>query len=59
MFYLPDETYRHRNKTIKVTFGEPISYKVFDHRKKPIEWAEEVKKYVYTLKDNPVNKFPF
>ncbi len=33
MFYLVDETYRHRNDTLTVTFGKPIPYTTFDRSK--------------------------
>ncbi|HYX06748.1 MAG TPA: 1-acyl-sn-glycerol-3-phosphate acyltransferase [Bacteroidales bacterium] len=49
MFYLSDETYKHKNKTISVTFGKPISWKTFDNSRKPSEWAEAIKNEVYNL----------
>lgn len=52
MFYLVDETYKHRNKTIHITFGKPIPYKTFDKSKTPIEWADELRSLVYSLPDN-------
>ncbi len=52
LFLLPQELVKQKNKTINVTFGKPISYKTFDKSKKPLEWAQEVKKIVYNLKNN-------
>lgn len=49
MLYLGDETYKHHNKHLVVTFGEPISWKTFDSTKKPVEWAKWVKEKVYQL----------
>jgi 1-acyl-sn-glycerol-3-phosphate acyltransferase len=49
MMYLVDEMFKHRNQTFKIYFGKPISYSTFDHTKKPIEWAAEVKKMVYQI----------
>jgi putative hemolysin len=49
MFFLPDETYRHRNKTVTVVFGEPIPYTTFDKSKSQTEWAGYVKDIVYKL----------
>lgn len=49
MFYLVDETYKHRNKTITVTFGEPIPYRHFDKSKTPMQWADEIRSLVYAL----------
>ncbi len=49
MFYLVDETYKHRNKNITITFGPPIAWQTFDKSKKPNEWAFWVKEKVYRL----------
>lgn len=49
MFFLPDETMKHRNTEIYIYFGEPISYKTFDKSKTHSEWAEWVKQRVYQL----------
>lgn len=50
MLYLADEMFKQYGKEIKITFGNPISYKTFDRSKKDIEWAAEVKKKVYALR---------
>ena len=49
MMYLADEMFKHQNKTFKIYFGKPIPYFTFDRTKKPIEWADEVKKIAYQL----------
>lgn len=49
MFYLVDETYKHRNKNITITFGQPIAWQTFDKSKKHDEWAFWVKQQVYRL----------
>jgi 1-acyl-sn-glycerol-3-phosphate acyltransferase len=49
MMYLVDEMFKHQNKTFKIYFGKPIPYSTFDHSKRPIEWADEVKKITYQL----------
>jgi putative hemolysin len=49
MLYLVDEMYKQKDKTIIITFGEPISYKTFDNRYKDNEWAKKVKEIVYGL----------
>lgn len=49
MFFLPDETYRHRNSDIHLYFGKPISYQTFSSEKSQKEWAEWVKQRVYQL----------
>jgi putative hemolysin len=49
MFYLVDETYKHKNDHLTVTFGKPIPYSVFDQSKTPVQWAKWVKEQVYLL----------
>ncbi|MFO7922781.1 MAG: 1-acyl-sn-glycerol-3-phosphate acyltransferase [Bacteroidales bacterium] len=51
MFYLPDEMFRQSRQKIHVTFGKPIPWDHFDKSKSLSEWAEEVKKIVYSLKE--------
>jgi putative hemolysin len=55
MFLLPDETYRHRNKTFTFTIGRPIPYTTFDKTCRPMEWAARVRDVVYRLplEENP------
>jgi putative hemolysin len=59
MFFLPDETYRHRNEHITITFGQPIPFSTFDKSKKPIEWAKSLQDYVYSLAEGNKNPFGF
>jgi len=49
MFFLPDETYKHRNKDVTIYFGKPIPYSTFDKSKNHKQWAQFVKDFVYTL----------
>jgi len=49
MLYLPDETFKQKNKNITIRFGEPIPYSKFDKSKRPVEWAEWVKGIVYEM----------
>jgi putative hemolysin len=53
MFLLPDETYRHRKKTVSLYFGPPIPWATFDRSKSPNDWAAWVKVIVYRLPDSP------
>jgi putative hemolysin len=57
MFYLPGETFRHKNNHYRITIGKPISYHTFDKRYKPIEWAAKVKDHCYTLEKDPDSIF--
>lgn len=49
MFYLADEFFKQKGKTLKVTVGKPISYTTFNKDKTQQEWADEVRKRVYEL----------
>ncbi len=49
MFYLGDEMFRQKNKTITVIFGQPISASVFDKSRSQKEWAEQMKRHVYAI----------
>ena len=56
---LPREMFRKRNKTIRIKIGKLIPYQKFDKSFSHWEWADKVRKYVYDLKHNPVNKIYF
>ena len=47
--YLPDEMIRQRGKTIRLTAGEPISYKTFTKERTLVQWAEYVRNLTYSL----------
>ncbi len=49
MFFLPDETVKHRNTDVHIHFGKPIKYTFFDKTKTHKEWADYVKNLVYQL----------
>jgi len=57
MFFLPNESYKHRNKHFVITFGKPIPFSTFDKRHTPVEWAALVKDYTYTLAEHPESEF--
>lgn len=50
MIYLPDEMFKSKHKTFRIYFGKPIPWQTFDNSRKPVEWAEWMKKVVYNLK---------
>ena len=52
MLYLPDEMYKQKKRKISISFGKPISYKIFDKNKTPSEWALYIREIVYSLKNN-------
>lgn len=49
MFYLINESVKHRNSTITVKIGKPISWETFNTSKRPNEWAKWVKEKTYLL----------
>lgn len=55
MFFLADETVRHRNTDVHLYFGKPISYETFNKAKTHKQWAEWVKQEVYKLPEQMVN----
>ncbi len=57
MFFLPNESYKHRNKHFVITFGKPISHEVLDNRHRPVEWAAKIRDYTYKLAEDPETEF--
>ena len=57
MFFLPNESYKHRKKHFVITFGKPIPYQTFDKRFTPLQWASRVQNYAYALAENPEAEF--
>ena len=49
MFYLVDETMKHKDKTIEITFGKPVPYSFFDKSRTHKEWAAYMREMVYSL----------
>ncbi len=50
MLYLADEMFKQFGREIKIVFGKPIPHKTFNRSRKDIDWANQVKKQVYTLR---------
>jgi len=59
MLYLVDEMYKQKDKHVKIIFGKPIPYQVFDRRYTDVQWAQLVKVFVYALEQNPDGTFPY
>lgn len=53
MILLVDEMFRQRGKTLRIVFGPPISPDTFDGRCSDREWADILRRYVYTLLRRP------
>lgn len=49
MLYLPDETFKKKGQHFTIHIGTPIPWQSLDKSKKPIEWAAEIKKKVYSM----------
>ncbi|WP_120275614.1 1-acyl-sn-glycerol-3-phosphate acyltransferase [Mangrovibacterium diazotrophicum] len=49
MFYLSDETFRHKGAKFTLTFGKPIPYTTFNNSKTAKEWADKVREILYAL----------
>jgi hypothetical protein len=59
MFYLVDEMFRQKNKTITIIFDQPVPASTFDKSRPQKEWAELMKRHVYALgagKKGPFSK---
>lgn len=49
MFFLSDETFKHREHEFTITFGKPIPFTHFDKSRKHKEWANYVREELYSL----------
>lgn len=50
MLFLVDEMFKQRKKLMKLTFGKPLPYTMFDNSKSPSDWALMVRNTAYSLK---------
>jgi putative hemolysin len=53
MLFLVNEMFNLKVKTLPMTFGPPIPYTLFDRRKSDKQWAQDLRKYVYSLGEQP------
>lgn len=53
MALLPAEMFAQKGKSMRIVFGKPIPYTVFDNRHSDLEWAALLRDHVYRLQDNP------
>ncbi|MCX6243387.1 MAG: 1-acyl-sn-glycerol-3-phosphate acyltransferase [Bacteroidetes bacterium] len=49
MLLLPDEMFRQKNKTVRLTFGDPIPCSSLDRSHSDQEWAAIIREKVYSL----------
>jgi len=48
MLFLPDEMFKGSNRTVRIHFSKPFSYKVFTNRKSHKEWSDLIYKFIYS-----------
>ena len=53
MFFLVDEMFKQKGKTIKFTMGNPIKAKDLTDEKTNHEWAQKIRTHVYKIENNP------
>jgi putative hemolysin len=56
MFFLMDEMYKQKGKTLIFTFGEPIAWQTFTNDQSAEYWSERVKQHVYALHSGDKSK---
>lgn len=56
MFFLVDEVYKQKGKTIKMKVGKAIDYTTFTKAHSQYEWAQKVKDHVYELSNASKNE---
>jgi putative hemolysin len=49
MFYLADEMFSQRNKTVTIHIGKPIPYEELNDTRSDQEWADRIKDIVYAM----------
>ncbi len=49
MMYLPDEMFKQKGNQFTIRIGKPIPWQTFDKSKSQAQWAEWVKKIVYSM----------
>ncbi len=57
IFSLVRESVRPKSNIIRLTFGKPICWETFDNSRSFYGWAQMIRAYVYSLKNNPQVSF--
>jgi 1-acyl-sn-glycerol-3-phosphate acyltransferase len=50
MFYLADEMFKQRNKTITIIFDQPVNPETFTRAHTHAHWAQSIRSHMYDLK---------
>lgn len=53
MLFLVNEMFNLQLKELPMTFGQAIPYTFFDRRKSDLQWAADLREYVYILGEQP------
>ncbi len=56
MFFLADEMFGQKNKNVIVSFGKPVSYKIFDKTHSDAEWANIFRDELYNKKTKIISE---
>lgn len=51
MMFLPKEMFKQKNKTLYLSFGQPIPWESLDNSRSVSEWASYIKEIVYKMED--------
>ncbi|MCB9251635.1 MAG: 1-acyl-sn-glycerol-3-phosphate acyltransferase [Flavobacteriales bacterium] len=57
MFWLVDEMFKQKGKTIKFSFGKPVPPEHFDKSRSMPEWSSLMREFVYKLENDPKADF--
>lgn len=57
MILLPKEMFAQKGKTISLTFGKPIDISLIDNKYTSQQWADKIRSFVYSLKEDKDAKF--
>jgi len=57
MFYLVDEMFKQKGKSIKLIIGKPILPSLLVNEKNPKQWANIIREFVYSLEKEPDGDF--
>lgn len=57
MLFLVDEMFKLKIRKLPITFGKPVPYTVFGRSKSDLQWAAELRQFVYELEKDPDAEF--
>lgn len=57
MLYLVDEMFRQKERELPIIFSKPLPPGLFDRSLRPEQWAQLLKRFVYSLPEQPQAEF--